>query len=260
MLTEQSRATLNEPVPRLWREQFVIRSYEIGPSTFVTPQAVCRFLQEAASNHAYRLSLSTRELDRLNQMWVLSHLTLKMTNYPKWRDTLHIETWPVSPGTGIRAYRDFILRNDQGEELGRASTMWLLLNRDSRRPTRLPGWLSELTSPAISPAFMKEVKDSDFPLSAQATQTFPVRANEIDWNLHVNNVCYVEWALEALQPLDRLHQKVVELNIEFVGEAKLGDTILSELFILNNETSLHKICDQHSGKTIARIRMCKKPK
>ena len=247
---------------RVWSEEFKVHSYEMGPSGFASPQTKCQFLKEAANNHAEKLGYSFEELDRLEQMWVLSQMSLRMARYPRGRETVQIETWPVSKQSNIRGYRDFTLLNSTGEILGRASTMWLLLKQDNRKPLKLPEELLDLCSLGHSYDFLNPPKDSNFEDSPETVQEFVIRASDIDWNMHVNNVCYLEWSLEAIPAIFRLKNKLTELDMSFLGEGKYGSSVLAECFKPAEQYHLylHRIKDKSSGKILAQLRTRWEPK
>lgn len=243
-----------DSVKKVWREEFLIRSYDIGASKFASPQSICRFLQEAASNHAAELWLSADTLAERGQMWVLSHLTLNMQIYPQWKTTIFVTTWPVGRGSRLRAYRDFLIHDEHGQEIGRASTMWLLLNKESKRPIKLPSWLEALTSSGLD-VLSHDIRENEFTGEKQQ-QAFSVRNCEIDWNLHVNNVCYLEWALEPIPLQTRLNTSMTSLDIQFLAEAKFGDTVLAECYFpTRSNRSYHRILDAVSGKTLSQCSM-----
>lgn len=233
--------------PLLWQETFKVHSYEAGPSSFATPQSICRYLQEAASNHATKLGVSGEALVAAGQMWVLSQLSVRLSEYPKWHDFLSIKTWPTKRTTPLRAHRDFAIYDDTSREIGRASSMWLLLDKESKRPQKIHSFLNEFTSDGHSPdtleALDKELFDKQN--SQITTRTLKVRASDIDYNFHVNNVCYLEWALEALPPEVRLRNFMCELDVSFMKEAQVFGLVTSESRPVDhaNNVFLHKIVD-----------------
>ena len=73
---------------------------------------------------------------------------------------------------------------------------------------------------------------------------FKVRYGDIDSNMHVNNVRYVEWAVESLPLETVLNYELKELNVVFEKECKYGAEIIAsyELREDNDELIvLHKI-------------------
>lgn len=247
---------------QIWRESFKVHSYEIGPSGFACPQSICRFLQEAASNHASEIGVSGEKLAENEQMWVLSQLSLQMRHYPRWHEVLQIETWTVTKGSNIRGFRDFVLRDDQNQIIGVASTMWLLLDKETKRPLPIPRWLIDIAKPGHSPDFINPVKETEFSGQTVSTQEFIIRASEIDWNMHVNNVCYLEWALELLPAQFRLLNQITDLDISFVAEGIYGSAVTCECFKAENSSEIYlfRISEKSSGKVLCRLRMRWLPK
>ncbi|HEY9757979.1 MAG TPA: acyl-ACP thioesterase domain-containing protein, partial [Oculatellaceae cyanobacterium] len=134
-----------------WREQFTIRSYHVGPTGLATAQSLCHFLQDSAANHAELLKVGGLDLAALDQMWVLSRLRLCLYKTPYWRSKIAVVTWPSTRSKGIRAHRDFqIFDAESNELLGEASSIWLLLDRQSRRPVRLPQIIEPFRLPGLS--------------------------------------------------------------------------------------------------------------
>ncbi|MDR3613420.1 MAG: thioesterase [Candidatus Obscuribacterales bacterium] len=240
-----AKAPANAPL--LWQETFKIHSYEAGPSSFATPQSLCRFLQEAASNHADKLGVSGEAISTIGQMWVLSQLSLRMSEYPKWHDSLSIKTWPTKRTTQLRAYRDFALFDDTSRETGKASSMWLLLDKESRRPQKIQSYLNQYTSEGHSPDMLNSIEKELFDKqnSEISSRIFKVRASDIDYNFHVNNVCYLEWALEAILPEVRLRNFMSEFDVHFMREAKIFTKVTSECRLVDhkNNVFVHRISD-----------------
>lgn len=252
-------------VERVWREEFKIHSYEIGPSGYATPQALCRFMQDAASNHADDLGVSSENSANGGLMWVLGQLSLAMDVYPKWHESVVIETWPVKDErVGVRGQRDFRLRDAKGNDIGRASTIWLLLNQETRRPTRIPRDLNARGSEGLPNSPLQAVKASEIEEAGAAEEKleFKIRGSDIDWNMHVNNVCYVDWALETVPAQYRLANKVVQLDVMFVAEGKYGSEVIAERFAHpeNAGEHLHRIADARTTNTLSLARTVWRPK
>lgn len=171
-----------------------------------------------------------------------------MDRYPDWRETITIQTWPSS-GDGLRAYRDFLILDSDGNTIGKSLSYWLMMDIESRRPTRIPKEILEMAPKntdhvlPLSDAHFSAIDNSD------SSQTFTVRKSDLDLNKHVNNVKYIEWALSCL-PDDR---KVNEIDIKFMAESVLGDSIVAESKEGDDSTSdaFHQIRRKSDQKTLA---------
>ena len=203
-----------------FEEQFNIRTSEVGPDQKATLPAICNLLQEAAGNHAYRLQFDITDLQQQKLTWVLHRLQVQIIRFPHWRETITVRTWP-SGSEGLRALRDFLLLDTDGQTIGRALSYWLILSMESRRPIRIPKEI--LDRAPEDRAHVLPVEKGDFTevTSPDSSHAFRVRKADLDLNRHVNNVRYVEW-MNACLP-NNVDPK--SMDIKFTGEAVLDDRI-----------------------------------
>ena len=158
------------------------------------------------------------------QAWVLAFLRLRVHRYPDWHDTLTIETWP-SGLDRLYATREFILSDERGE-CARATSAWLVIDTERRRPLRPPAELYDIDTPDRPPALNVDRTKMEVPDTTPVHErTFRVRYHDLDLNRHVNNVRYVEWATETL-PAEWLDSHVLrDLTLEFRAETTAGDPV-----------------------------------
>lgn len=206
----------------IYQEEFKIRASEIDSDQKATLPAICNLLQEIAGNHAQELHFDITDLRENKLTWVLHRLCVKIDRFPDWRETITIITWPSS-GDGLRAYRDFQILDKDDNVIGRSLSYWLMMNIESRRPVRIPKDILQMAPDDTD--HVLPVQDANFTEIAQADhkQTFQVRKTDLDLNQHVNNVCYVEWALSSLPK----QKKSNYIDIKFMAESILGDTVLA---------------------------------
>lgn len=230
----------------IYQESFKIRASEVNIHQKATLPAICELLQEVAGNHARQLKFDITDLQQDKLTWVLHRLRVEMDQFPDWRDTITIQTWP-SGGDGLRAHRDFLILDSENNIIGKSLSYWLILDVESRRPKRIPKTILESVPEksehvmSISEGNFKKVKEP------QETQLFTVRKSDLDLNRHVNNVRYVEWGLACLP-----EEKVKSiLDIKFTGEAGLGDTVAS-ISANNNQSGCYfEIRNQEGQQTLA---------
>jgi len=207
-----------------FQETFKIRASEIDFNQRATLPAICNLLQEVAGNHARELEFDITDLQKDKLTWVLHRLHVQMDRFPEWRETITIKTWPSS-GDGLRAYRDFLIMDENGNIIGKSLSYWLIMNIKSRRPARIPKKILEIAPENAS--HVLPVTDATFPEIDQPDylEEFEVRKTDLDLNRHVNNVHFIKWALASL-PNDAT---VNEIDIQFTAESVLGDTDIVEV-------------------------------
>jgi len=242
-------------IPRIWTETFRIRSFDVGLNTFVSPHALCRLIQEAAGNHAYQLRVATDLLADQKLMWVLSQIRIVLTDWPQWREDISIQTWPTTRSSGVRAFRDFRVLNARQDQIGMGSSRWLLLSIDNRRPTKLPESIKQFQTAGLEEELLADIIFEP-PQRVTFQKDFDVRPSEIDLNRHVNNVCYVQWAVDTL-PIEHLQKsKLKELCVSYTSEAKYGDIVAATAEQLTSSpfSFRHEITNKSTGQTFALLK------
>ena len=214
-------------------------------------------MQEAAANHAEVLKVGGEELVEQDLMWVLSRLRLRMHSIPKWHDHIVVETWPSKRTKGVRAHRDFRVVDNAGVEVGVASSMWLLLSRKNRRPVRIPEFLDQSRWPGLEEDLLVDSAVESF-TEGQYKKDFDVCVTHLDFNNHVNNVCYLEWAMNSL-PTDVVENyRIQDIVLNFLAEAQLGDTVITRSTALVGQPSElvygHNLQRKSDNQPVAAIR------
>lgn len=239
----------------IWRTVYPVRSYEVDARGRLAVWAVANFLQDAAGCHAHALGVSIEQLQPRHLTWVLVRLRLQLDRHLVWQDRLRIHTWP-SCQERLISQRDFLLFDDNdGGEIGRCATSWVLMDLRRWRPQRLAALPRPLPTPDV-PRVMAEAPDKiEAPTEFTHHHLFQVGHRDLDRNGHVNNVRYIEWALETV-PLAVLNTcGPATLSVDFVGEALHGERILAGS--LSREGALkrfgHVVRSQSTGNALARV-------
>jgi len=213
-------------LPATWTEPYRVRSYETDPRGCLTIQSLCDYLQEAAGNHAEALNVSVERLTPLGLAWVLARLRVQVVAYPRWRDAVEVLTWP-SGEDRLYATREFLLHGQDGTVLARASSAWLLMHAERKRPVRLPDFIKAINLPERARPLAAPAETLKPPSRPGHAQRFRVRYSDLDLNAHVNNARYVEWVAESVtERILRRHQ-ITSLDIQYRAETHFGAVIHS---------------------------------
>ena len=218
----------DSPYATVWTEPFRVRAYEAGPDERASVLAVCNLFQEAAGEQARAHGLDVFSLPAGPATWVLSRLRLAVIGpLPRLRDTVAVDTWP-SDREGLRAHRDFVLRDAAGAALVRATSVWFLLDVGRRRPVRLPPAMDHfLPPPDVARALTLDSEPPTAPQAPERTERFAVRHADLDRVGHANHVRVLEWALEAVPEAVRVDRRLAGLDVVFQTEATVGQTVAS---------------------------------
>ena len=237
------------PAPLIWTEPFRVRAYEVGPGDTASPLAIVDYFQEAAGEHAEALGVETFDLGGSVGAWVMTRMAVEFERLPRWRDAVTVETWP-SGRDGLRATRDLLLLDRDGNRLARARTVWLVVDLTRRRPVRLPPAVLAIDPPDREASVVLGAPPAA-PEQVESARTVTVRRSDLDRNDHANNARFVEWALDAA---DRDPAGLRALDVSFIGEARLGDTLRSVAAAESEDTLAHAILRDGAGRPLATLR------
>ncbi len=247
--------TVNGLEPNIWKEEYRIRSYEVDARGDLSILSIFNFMQDAASNHADALGVSVQRLQDEGRTWVLSRLKLVMDSYPGWRERVWLHTWP-SGAQKLFALRDFRLHDQALRPIGSAVSAWLVIDMNSRRPVRIGPYIEKLR-PVLPDPGTSDALDKLPGMKASRFETrFRVRYRDMDVNQHVNNVSYVEWAVESIPPAAKKGRVLSSLEINFLSEAFPGDAVIAYCQPENDDHTifLHGIRREETGKELVRVK------
>lgn len=244
-----------------WSEEFKIRAYEVGPNGLVTIQSIFNYMQEASGNHSYELGVSVDKLFKQNLTWVLSRVHLRLSNYPFWKQGITVETWPADKDS-YYAIRDFRILDENGIEIGQATSSWMMLDIIKRKPVLIPEYIEEMKNTdqgrALDDRFEKLPKLE----RVDSEKLFNVRLSDLDMNHHVNSVNYIEWALESV-PEDILKGFILtDVEVTYRAESNYGDLIQSQCQVETGQDGcriIHRLQRESDDKELARLVSTWKP-
>ncbi|KAI3835982.1 hypothetical protein MKW92_042037, partial [Papaver armeniacum] len=265
------RVTLKTQAPEkindcVYRGNFTIRSYEIGPNRMATIGTLLNHLQarihrycvlmshETAANHLRDVGLvgngfnSTPEMSKRNLVWVVAKMQVVVDRYPSWGDVVEVDNWFGGAGAPVKnGFTNHWLVRDAntGETLAQANSVWILMNKITRKLSRIPEEVRDEITPHIKDyRIWDDIKLSKLhDNEADSVQTGLIAHwSDLDVNHHVNFSKYIDWILENSPSQILNSQELCDLSLEFRRECGVGDELKSLTRVV--ETDGHTEC-QH---------------
>jgi acyl-ACP thioesterase len=215
-------------------DKFTVKTYHCQPDGSIKVASLMNFLQEAAAVHAEQLGFGMAKLNEIESYWVLSNIKIEFTEFPKWNDKITLKTWPSGHTRSI-ATRDFLGRAEDGREIFKAGSEWMILNRTTNRPRNLKKTGLDLiaTGPQTVSANLKRLAPRE---TYERTQQLRVPYSSIDLNNHVNNTEYVRWTIDALKRQFQFTGPIRTLQATYFSEVFENDQLT---ILLNRDENGH---------------------
>jgi len=236
-------------------ESFTVRGNETGPDLKLSLPALASYIQEAAWTHSIPLGVSIYDLQKKEMTWVLSRLSIEMDRRLSHHESLKIVTWPAGVNRHY-VFRDYLFEDESGKRIGKAKTVWAIIDLKSRKPIQPPSFVTEMPIQKEIPLLPVNTewipKADHYPYRKRFTAGW----HDIDINRHVNNLSYTRWAIEST-PLEVLKTRDIRgFDIIFKAESNYGDQIES---LTQNEdgswgSALHQLKCENTGKELVLAR------
>ncbi|HAF86706.1 MAG TPA: acyl-ACP thioesterase [Sphaerochaeta sp.] len=220
--------TLSIDEHNIAHSQFTTFSYETDCFFDARLAFYFKIVQEVAGNHAAARGCNIPTLHEEGKTWVITRNKITVLRYTHWPEQVMVETWAQQP---IRLHLPRVIRSfdDLGNPLFIAKTYWALIDLESGRPCR-PTTMSErigLPSPEMQMdlSLTARLTYEDSHCTTLVSYKPKIQYFDTDSNLHVNNISYLNWALESLPSEFRNRAKIAEADVSWIRQTFSGDDI-----------------------------------
>ena len=204
----------------------------------IFPSVLTGDFQEVAEEAVVSYGVDTASLNEAGFCWIILKMSVEMDRYPAWKETFKVRTW--SCGCEKLCWRrDYSVIDEDGNEIGRGTSDWLVADMKTHRPIRPKSVIDtfdgvegfdKLLLPQNNRKSMEEASAKlDFPEDIK-TLGEPVISkfadySELDHNHHVNNTRYVAWAFDVLHKIGRDVYSIKGFDINYHAEVREGEKV-----------------------------------
>lgn len=206
------------------RTNFKATSADTDMEARLRPGALINYLIQSAINSADQLGFGFSGLQQQQLFWVLSRMTVEIYEPVKWYDEIIVDTWPKDIEK-IIYLRDFLVKRKSGEIIAKATSGWLAIDVNTKRPKIVDGLYTEIFKHLKDKHALNEPPEK---LSQpKAGEEFIINTTyfDIDLNKHVTSSRYIDWMMDTF-PLDfHKNNYPKELSINYLKEIMPGEVI-----------------------------------
>lgn len=208
--------------PAVKEYDYAVTSFLIDEKNNLSLSSLVALIGETAWVHVAELGFGYDQLRQSGCSWILLKQRIQMEAWPRWGETLKLRTW-LRPNAKVVVEREFefLLHS---RVIGRASSFYISMNLNTRKPEILPFPRNEALFFA-QPDPCPDPETFQIPPERQPLGTFKARPSECDMHQHVNNAKIAAWVSDTVPGIIRRNHSVIEYQVEFLSEVKLGDTV-----------------------------------
>lgn len=209
---------------------------DISKSNRLNIKSLIKYFGDIAGNHSSSCGYGLNDIPKTHITWLLLNWKVKMFSHPKYNEELTINTWPRVIEK-FYSYRDFeVFDNNNNNLVAIASSKWIMINAETKRIERISNEIINAYGVEQKSVFTESLNDKPkIPDNLKLNFTYTIQRRDIDTNGHVNNLHYIDYALESL-PEDVYNSNEFDnIEIHYKKEIKYGETINCYYSFENNK-------------------------
>jgi len=206
--------------------EYKTRYTDVGSDNKLTLKALVATLQQAAISHSEEAGYGVSTIDKTHLAWLLLDWKVQVISYPNSNETLTVKTWP-RVFDKLYSYRDFEVFDENNNLIAIASSKWFAIDTENKKIRKLTPEITEaygepVTKCVFENAFNEKVK---IPENLKLNFNYQIQRRDIDTNGHVNNLNYIDYALETLDEEIYNSNNFNNLEVIYKKEIKLYEKI-----------------------------------
>ena len=206
----------------IYNKQYETRWHDTDACRVLRPSAMLTYFEETADLHVRSVGKSLDDMRDENKVgFILSRMSM-VFHRPVVADvSLLVQTWTCE-GRGFSTERDFRAL-DGDTVVAEATSMWALVDVDSRRPVKIANAPFEFQheSPLVLNVPIRVSIPKDLMLEKVGERR--ITYSDIDYNMHMNNTRYPDMLCDFMPDMNG--KRMSRVTMSFVHEAALGHTL-----------------------------------
>ena len=206
--------------------RITIDSYDTDFRAEIKPHCLQNHIQEMAYLGSAMLGVGFNTLNPLNLFWAILRLHIRIEKMPKWGDEITLSTWHRKQ-SGPLYTRNFTIESDEGELLVRASTVWTIMNIETRGVDRHIDLVKEsmqVNEDVFDTECAKVIAPGDLKMELRGEHH--IAYSDIDVNRHANNAMYLSWVFDLFGMEFMSSHRIRDIQVQYAHEVHADDTVL----------------------------------
>ncbi len=210
-------------------KKYDLRVSDFNSTDYLKPSAILDLCQSIADVHASKIGVGYNDLLEKDLVWVLLRMRYDVVNEVGFdQKTVRAVTWPHRAGK-VDFDRDYLIENENGNVLVKASSKWCVINYKTRRIALGKGVAYPEDDYCEDENYVDGLKKlADFDLDGGEEYEGFAGVSCLDHNGHVNNIKYSDFILDAIGKEDR---KIKSFEINYIKEMQMGNFKIVHKFI-----------------------------
>jgi medium-chain acyl-[acyl-carrier-protein] hydrolase len=182
----------------MYEMRVVPRPADCGISTSVSIKSLLDIIEDAAEHHAASVGDPTQKGIEGRIFWIRREWQIKLGRPIGIGEPINVKTWTIDKGATAISQRQFLVTAEDGKVLCRTNSTHAMFDYEKNRPVRISKELLDLYNPQNHYVLEPCKTRLRVPETFEYEKSFKLRRSDFDYNGHVHNTTYVDFAMEIL--------------------------------------------------------------
>lgn len=202
-----------------------VRYLDLDKNNKMTNKAIINLMQDVAGAHSEKLQDGLNYKDKNHTAWILLNWKVEVFSRPKYLDFVTVKTWPRKLDKCC-CYRDFELYSNE-KLVAKATSKWVLINSELGKISKVSQELLDKYASVDTSVFDQEIEEKlKEPGNSKLSFEIEIGRTRIDTNNHLNNVYYLDYAIESLPEEVYENNEFNNLEIMYKKASRYKDKIM----------------------------------
>ena len=202
----------------MYKKTYIVSNNDVDARFLLKIPTIFRYFQDVALVATQETKVDAMSLSKKNIDWVITRMTVEITRLPKCDEEIDVYSYP-GKDMAMLYPRYFFIRDKDGNVIVRSSSIWVLIDNDSRRVivdrdviSKLPA--EEHENQLDLPSKIALPNDNSF------LEKRKIHYSDLDFNSHMNNVRYVELLMDTHDAEFYKKHRIASISLNYLREIK----------------------------------------
>ena len=207
----------------MFQKVFQISNNDVDTKFELKVSAIFRLFQDVAMLATKDLKIDSMSLSERNIDWVITRMNVEIKSLPKCDEEITVCTYP-GKDMAMLYPRYFFIIDSKGEVIVRSSSIWALIDNNTRRVIVDRDVISKLPEEKHEDQLPLPEKIS-LPEDSRFIEKRTIHYSDLDFNSHMNNVRYVELLTDTHDSSFYKNHHIKSINLNYMKEIKEKEAV-----------------------------------
>jgi len=211
---------------KIYEKEFVLQLKDIDKNNNMRLSSYLNLMQEIGALHSAEFGYSLKDEPVTHKAWIVISWDLDIFRRPAWNEKIKVISW-IGKIDKIYHYRDYEMVDSEGNIVAKGIAKWVMVDTVTKRIQKMDeNYIKEF--PVVErDGYNNNIDKINSKVDVNNLKTiyeYKVEKRDVDTNNHMNNIIYLDLALEGLG--DEIIDNVSKIQIHYKTECKYNEEIV----------------------------------